>query len=79
MSMDNWTYFPSRRWIRLNSLVGWVQPNLHTLNKGKMMTIEEVRLQQEHERKAYWRRWGPYLSERQWGTVREDYSPYGSA
>src|SRR5215213_9373357 len=26
-----------------------------------------------------WRRWGPYLSERQWGTVREDYSPYGSA
>ena len=26
-----------------------------------------------------WKRWGPYLSERQWGTVREDYSPYGSA
>src|ERR1700720_1221576 len=26
-----------------------------------------------------WRRWGPYLSERQWGTVREDYSPYGDA
>jgi Mannosylglycerate hydrolase MGH1-like glycoside hydrolase domain len=26
-----------------------------------------------------WRRWGPYLSERQWGTVREDYSPYGNA
>jgi Mannosylglycerate hydrolase MGH1-like glycoside hydrolase domain len=26
-----------------------------------------------------WRRWGPYLSERQWGTVREDYSPYGTA
>jgi Mannosylglycerate hydrolase MGH1-like glycoside hydrolase domain/Glycosyl hydrolase family 63 C-terminal domain len=28
---------------------------------------------------ASWRRWGPYLAERQWGTVREDYSPYGSA
>ncbi|MFL5281028.1 MAG: glucosidase, partial [Rhodopila sp.] len=28
---------------------------------------------------AAWRRWGPYLSERQWGTVREDYSPYGTA
>jgi hypothetical protein len=28
---------------------------------------------------AYWRRWGPYLSERQWGTVREDYSPGGTA
>nr|WP_236646400.1 hypothetical protein [Gemmatirosa kalamazoonensis] len=26
-----------------------------------------------------WKRWGPYLSERQWGTVREDYSPYGTA
>ena len=28
---------------------------------------------------AAWRHWGPYLSERQWGTVREDYSPYGNA
>ncbi|MCG8423604.1 MAG: glucosidase [Proteobacteria bacterium] len=27
----------------------------------------------------YWKHWGPYLSERQWGTVREDYSPYGTA
>ncbi len=43
------------------------------------MTAEETRLQENRDRKAYWRRWGPYLSERQWGTVREDYSPYGSA
>ena len=43
------------------------------------MTPEEVRLQQDRERIAYWKRWGPYLSERQWGTVREDYSPYGAA
>ncbi|MBD2102797.1 MGH1-like glycoside hydrolase domain-containing protein [Leptolyngbya sp. FACHB-261] len=43
------------------------------------MTPEEVRLQQDQERTAYWKRWGPYLSERQWGTVREDYSPDGSA
>ncbi|NJN00977.1 MAG: glucosidase [Leptolyngbyaceae cyanobacterium RM1_1_2] len=43
------------------------------------MTAEELRLQQNQERTAYWKRWGPYLSERQWGTVREDYSPYGSA
>ena len=28
---------------------------------------------------AHWQRWGPYLSERQWGTVREDYSPGGTA
>ena len=26
-----------------------------------------------------WKKWGPYLSERQWGTVREDYSPHGTA
>ena len=30
-------------------------------------------------RPAHWRRWGPYLSEREWGTVREDYSPDGAA
>ena len=43
------------------------------------MTKEELRLQEERERKANWKRWGPYLSERQWGTVREDYSAYGTA
>jgi len=36
-------------------------------------------LQEDQERKANWKRWGPYLSERQWGTVREDYSTYGTA
>ena len=40
---------------------------------------EEIRLEQSRERKAHWKRWGPYLSERAWGTVREDYSPYGTA
>ena len=43
------------------------------------MTAEEQRLQESNERKAYWTRWGPYLSERQWGTVREDYSANGDA
>ena len=43
------------------------------------MTPEEIRLQQDRERTAYWKRWEPYLSERQWGTVREDYSRDGSA
>ena len=42
-------------------------------------TQEETRLQQAHERTANWQRWGPYLSERQWGTVREDYSADGDA
>ena len=43
------------------------------------MTQEELRLQEDRARKANWKRWGPYLSERQWGTVREDYSAYGTA
>jgi hypothetical protein len=43
------------------------------------MTKEEIRLEEDRQRKANWKRWGPYLSERQWGTVREDYSPYGNA
>lgn len=43
------------------------------------MTAEERRLTEDRDRTAYWKRWGPYLSERQWGTVREDYSADGSA
>ncbi len=43
------------------------------------MSQEEKRLQESRERKNHWKRWGPYLSERQWGTVREDYSAYGNA
>src|SRR5215467_12131737 len=43
------------------------------------MTEEHRRLEEAKRRTAHWRRWGPYLSERQWGTVREDYSPDGTA
>ncbi|MEB3295842.1 MAG: glucosidase, partial [Synechococcales bacterium] len=42
-------------------------------------TAEEQRLQAAHSQQAHWRRWGPYLSDRQWGTVREDYSANGDA
>jgi len=42
-------------------------------------TIESLRFQQEAPGKKAWRKWGPYLSERQWGTVREDYSQDGNA
>ncbi|MDY0219513.1 MAG: hypothetical protein RBR67_00045 [Desulfobacterium sp.] len=42
-------------------------------------TAEHQRLADHRDRKANWKKWGPYLSERAWGTVREDYSPYGSA
>jgi len=43
------------------------------------LTAEEERLEQSRERKAHWKRWGPYISERAWGTVREDYSENGTA
>ncbi len=43
------------------------------------VTEEEKRLQQTHNRTADWRLWGPYVSERAWGSVREDYSADGSA
>ncbi len=43
------------------------------------MTGEDRRLQLSQERREHWKRWGPYLSERAWGTVREDYSAYGNA
>ena len=37
------------------------------------MTTEHLRLEEAREQKVLWKKWGPYLSERQWGTVREDY------
>src|ERR671936_663150 len=43
------------------------------------MTAEHDRLDEAREQKAPWKKWGPYLSERQWGTVREDYSEGGNA
>ena len=43
------------------------------------MTAEELRLEETRARRHNWKRWGPYLSERAWGTVREDYSADGNA
>jgi hypothetical protein len=40
---------------------------------------EQQRLDEDAKRQSHWNRWGPYLSERAWGTVREDYSPHGTA
>ena len=42
-------------------------------------TVEQRRLAEAREGRVPWRQWGPYLSERQWGTVREDYSDNGDA
>jgi hypothetical protein len=44
-----------------------------------MQTAESRRLEECRLRTRHWRRWGPYVSERAWGTVREDYSPGGTA
>src|SRR5207245_1430337 len=43
------------------------------------MSAEATRLEETRARRAHWRRWGPYLADRQWGTVREDYSAQGTA
>jgi hypothetical protein len=43
------------------------------------MTREHLRLKESRERTKHWKRWGPYVSERAWGTVREDYSDFGTA
>src|SRR5277367_4144511 len=42
-------------------------------------TREGARLLQNQKGSGHWNRWGPFVSERAWGTVREDYSPYGTA
>jgi hypothetical protein len=44
-----------------------------------MSNAEQIRLDEVRGKRAPWRKWGPYLSERQWGTVREDYSDSGDA
>jgi hypothetical protein len=48
-------------------------------SSGPAKTAEERRLDDAREKRIKWRLWGPYLSERQWGTVREDYSENGDA
>jgi hypothetical protein len=44
-----------------------------------MSGVEQRRLEEDARREKNWKRWGPYLSERQWGTVREDYSESGTS
>ena len=49
------------------------------MSSNTSITAENQRLTDADNGRANWRCWGPYLSERQWGTVREDYSPHGNA
>src|SRR6201997_1295154 len=54
-------------------------PERDSKRSDNFLTKEEIRLAESRTRKKHWKRWGPYLSERAWGTVREDYSPQGNA
>src|SRR5579871_6361385 len=54
-------------------------PKSHCRRPMPEESAERIRLQEMARSDAPWRQWGPYLSERQWGTVREDYSAGGSA
>src|SRR5215472_5610850 len=61
--------------------VVWAEaPPLHNhgRHRGFMLT-EDRRLKERSDAQHSWRFWGPYISERQWGTVREDYSAGGDA
>ncbi len=49
------------------------------MTAGKRVNAEIRRLRSKRPVAARWKKWGPYLTERQWGTVREDYSPSGAA
>ena len=51
----------------------------HPARKQSLSGAAEARRLAESRQGVPWRRWGPYLSERQWGTVREDYSADGDA
>ena len=46
---------------------------------GQATSAEHIRLRTRFDDREGWKRWGPYVSERQWGTVREDYSSHGTA
>jgi hypothetical protein len=63
---------------RIIGRVRWISKPKHLL-AGIAMTAEHERLEAARLQSSPWKKWGPYLSERQWGTVREDYSEGGNA
>lgn len=44
------------------------------IDKHEVKSAEEARLKEDTNRTKYWKKYGPYVAERQWATVREDYS-----
>src|ERR1700719_824858 len=55
------------------------RPRKNTRRVANLPDAEAARLGECRESEVPWKKWGPYLSERQWGTVREDYSEDGNA
>ena len=53
--------------------------NIASVTYNPSDNMEKQRLTDAREQTAPWKKWGPYLSDRQWGTVREDYSKNGDA
>src|SRR5688572_17534307 len=73
---------PRREWFRAPSRWrNWRETRHSDRHPTDVMHItpEATRLDEARRRVKHWKRWGPYLSERAWGTVREDYSPGGTA
>ena len=60
--------------------LGEAQGERRQATKPEIVDVaEQKRLNEAREKGIPWKKWGPYLSERQWGTVREDYSENGDA
>ena len=55
--------------------MAWQSALIRATMNGRVRSAEAQRLIEEDGRDKNWKRWGTYLAERQWGTVREDYSP----
>jgi predicted glycogen debranching enzyme len=76
---------PAQAWSVACTLEAWWRLQQHRLKAQQLaqgnqaMNAERERLEQQRQGQCNWRLWGPYLSERAWGTVREDYSPGGTA
>jgi len=64
--------------VKVKSKARGVFKRAQTVVGIRSMTAEADRLKCDKAREQNWKRWGPYVSERQWATVREDYSPDGS-
>jgi mannosylglycerate hydrolase MGH1-like protein len=64
---------------KLNSRAAAANAAVQQQSAASALTAEQRRLQECTAAQPAWKKWGPYLSERQWGTVREDYSPHGNA